>query len=233
LKTSNGISIRMKSKELVIKHTKLEFLMNVRELENELISTIKVDTIVYQVLYLNDQKDLGMKFNTQLIGRMAKRDLMPIVNQLKTMSPNDFLGKDSITCIGYEIPSEAWSFIPLENTNTNYFVDYTRTGLLVLLSKEIMTTPLENQMELMIKNIQKAKKDANLKVYQIVDIYLEIDNTTQLEFYKLIEEEFDNIKERLRSNLFLNQNDKNQKCDEFTKVLQKFNNEYYSYELWI
>jgi hypothetical protein len=71
----------------------------------------------------------------------------------------------------------------------------------IQLSKEIITTPLEDQMELMIKNIQKAKKDANLKPYQIVDVFITITNT---DLNQIITEEYDNIVERLRSNVHLN-----------------------------
>jgi hypothetical protein len=41
-------------------------------------------------------------------------------------------------------------------------------------------------MELMIKIIQKAKKEANLKPYQIVDVFVTIFNTELNEYYKIL-----------------------------------------------
>jgi len=201
LKTSNQISTRMKSKELILKHTKQSFLDNVKELENELMTTIKVNSINYQILNLEDQSDLIMKFNTQIVGRIAKRDMMVVLDKLKSMSPRDFLGKDSIECLGYNIPSETWNLIPhVKSEGNDYLTDYTQHGLLVQLSKEIITTPVEDALELMIKSIQKQKKEANLKVYEIVDIYIDIKNK---ELAELVNEECDSIKERLRSNIIL------------------------------
>jgi len=84
----------------------------------------------------------------------------------------------------------------------------------------------------MIKGIQKAKKDAELKPYQIVDVYVTINNL-ESEFYNLFVEEFDNIKDRLRSNVYLNDNDKHKKLDEFIKVIQSTTCDQYSYEIWI
>jgi hypothetical protein len=103
------------------------------------------------------------------------------------------------------------------------------SGLLVQLTKEIITTPLEDTMELMIKNIQKAKKDAKLKPYEIVTIYLMV-NANQNELYDLIEEEYDNIKERLRSNLILTNNTN---LEANHKKISEFMNDYYSFVIYI
>ena len=227
IKTTAGIGARMKSKELIIKHSDQSFLDNVKELETELMTTIKVDMITYQLLDLETQNDLMVKFNTQIIGKLAKRDMMAVMDQLKKMSPFDFLGKTNIICMDYEIPSEVWSFVPKIDSSDIFLVDYTMTGLLVQLTKEIITTPLEDTMELMIKHIQKAKKDAKLKPYEIVDIYLTINSNYQ-ELVALIEEECDNIKERLRSNLHLTDN-----INKYTKEISKFSNEYYSFTISI
>ena len=150
---------------------------------------------------MNFISDLIMKFNTQIVGRIAKRDMMVVLDKLKSMSPRDFLGKDSIECLGYNIPSETWNLIPhVKSEGNDYLTDYTQHGLLVQLSKEIITTPVEDALELMIKSIQKQKKEANLKVYEIVDIYIDIKNK---ELAELVNEECDSIKERLRSNIIL------------------------------
>jgi isoleucyl-tRNA synthetase len=229
IKTTAGIGARMKSKELIIKHSSQTFLDNVKELETELMTTIKVDKITYQLLNLETQNDLMVNFNTQAIGKMTKRDMMTVVGLLKKMNPHEFVGKTSVMCMGYEIPSTLWSFVPKADSSEGFLVDYTSSGLLVQLTKEIITTPLEDQMELMIKHIQKAKKDAKLKPYEIVDIYLTI-NEQHDELKSLIVEEFDNIKERLRSNLYLNEmNSSNSN----SKKISEFSNEYYSFVVYL
>jgi enamine deaminase RidA (YjgF/YER057c/UK114 family) len=176
--------------------------------------------------------DLVVKVNSSpVLGRQLKKDLMTVLNVIKNMSAVELIGKESINVMGYEIPSDTWSIIPQNTTENDMLVDYTQKGLLVQLSKEILTTPIEDQVELMIKNIQKAKKEANLKAYEIVDIYLHLKDNMQ--FNDIINEDLDNIKERLRSNLFVNDNKQNEKVDEFTRVIQKTDNQYYFYEIWI
>jgi hypothetical protein len=193
------------------------------------MTTIKVDMITYQLLNLETQNDLMVNFNTQVIGKMVKRDMMAVVETLRNMNPLEFVGKTSVICMGHEIPSSVWSFVPKSNTSDGFLVDYTMSGLLVQLTKEIITTPLEDTMELMIKNIQKAKKDAKLKPYEIVTIYLMV-NANQNELYDLIEEECDNIKERLRSNLILSNNTN---LEVNHKKISEFMNDYYSFVIYI
>lgn len=232
LKSGAGIGVRMKSKELVLKHSSQQFLDDIKELETELLTAIRVDKVVYQLLDNNTQSDLIIKVNSSpVLGRQLKKDLMAVLDILSKTSPNQLIGKDSINIMGYDISSDAWSIIPNQETNNDILIDYTSKGLLVQLTKETITTPLEDQMELMIKKMQKAKKEANLKPYQIADIYLEIN--IESEFYTLVMEEFDNIQERLRSNLYINDNDKHKKYDEFSKVIQNVKSDLYSYEIWI
>jgi isoleucyl-tRNA synthetase len=240
LKAEACIGTRMKSKELILKHPSQEFLDDIKELETELLTAIRVDKITYQILGVDD---LTVKINpNHTIGKTCKRDLMTVLDIIKKTPVSELLdktenknkNKESIIIMGYTIPGDTWIIIPREQDKEekeSILVDYTNQGLLVQLTKEVITTPLEDQMELMIKNMQKAKKEANLKPYQIADIYLEIN--TETEFYRLINEEFDNIKERLRSNLYLNQTNKHMKLDEFTKVIQNVKTELYSYEIWI
>ena len=240
LKAGACIGTRMKSKELILKHPSQEFLDDIKELETELLTAIRVDKITYQILGVDD---LTVKINpNHTIGKTCKRDLMTVLDIIKKTPVSELLdktenknkNKESIIIMGYTIPGDTWIIIPREQDKEekeSILVDYTNQGLLVQLTKEVITTPLEDQMELMIKNMQKAKKEANLKPYQIADIYLEINTDT--EFYRLINEEFDNIKERLRSNLYLNQTNKHMKLDEFTKVIQNVKTELYSYEIWI
>ena len=240
LKASAGIGVRMKSKELILKHTSQQFLDDVKELEKELLTTVRSYKITYQLLSLENggdaqsqTNDLIVKINSSpVLGRQLKKDLMPVLDIIKNMSPFDLLGKESIKVMGYDIPAETWSILPYENKDQNLLVDYTSKGLLIQLTKEVITTPIEDVLELMVKGIQKAKKDADLKPYQIADVYITIDNL-ESEFYNLFVEEFDNIKDRLRSNLYLNDHNKHKKLDEFTKVIQKLSCEYYSYEIWI
>jgi isoleucyl-tRNA synthetase len=229
IKTTAGIGARMKSKELIIKHSDQSFLDNVKELETELMTTIKVDMITYQLLNLETQNDLMVNFNTQVIGKMVKRDMMAVVTTLRNMNPLEFVGKTSVICMGHEIPSSVWSFVPKMDSSDGFLVDYTISGLLIQLTKEIITTPLEDKMELMIKQIQKAKKDAKLKPYEIVTIYLTV-NGNQNELLDLIKEECDNIKERLRSNLNLTDNTN---IETNNKKISEFMNDYYSFTIYI
>ncbi len=222
LKAGAGIGTRMKSKEVYLKHQNQQFLYNIKELESELLTAIKVDKIYYQLLDLNNQTDLSIKLNTQILGQVLKRDLMPVLDILKNMQPNEFIGKESIVCKGYTINSDSWTLVPNLIQSSEYLIDYTKQGLLVQLSKEIITTPLEDQMELMIKNIQKAKKDANLKPYQIVDVFI---NITNFELNQIVTEEYDNIVERLRSNVHLNVFDVSSK----EKYISQYKNDYYEF----
>jgi isoleucyl-tRNA synthetase len=230
IKTTAGIGARMKSKELIIKHSNQSFLDNVKELETELMTTIKVDMITYQLLNLETQNDLMVNFNTQVIGKMVKRDMMTVVATLRNMNPLEFVGKNSVVCMGHEIPSSVWSFVPKVDSSDGFLVDYTMSGLLIQLTKEIITTPLEDKMELMIKQIQKAKKDAKLKPYEIVSVYL-IVNANQNELIALIEEEFDNIKERLRSNLYLTATDSDMVTNQ--KKISELMTDSYSFKIYI
>jgi hypothetical protein len=246
LKATAGIGARMKSKELILKHPSQQFLDDVKELEKELLTAVRIDKITYQLLEIkHDQKDMKEDMNKDMnkdiiikinsspeLGRQLKKDLMPVLEKIKAMSPFDLLGQTSINIMGYEIPSSTWSIIPSNIDNSNLLVDYTSKGLLIQLTKEVITTPLEDKLELMVKSIQKAKKDAQLKPYQIADVYVDIKDL-ESEFYNLFVEEFDNIKERLRSNLFLNDIEKHKKIDEFTKVIQQVTEDLYSYEILI
>jgi isoleucyl-tRNA synthetase len=236
LKSGAGIGVRMKSKELILKHSSQEFLDDIKELESELLTAIRINKITYQLLDLNNQSDLMVKISTNhTIGKTCKRDLMAVLDVIKNKSPFELIGKESINVMGYDIPGDTWVIIPQTEKNTNdYLIDYTSQGLLIQLTKDIITTHLEDQMELMIKNIQKAKKNANLKPFEIVDIYIYIDEKeTENDFYELIKEEFDNITERIRSNLYLNDINVNKRIDEFTQELHRFNGDYYSFTIYI
>ncbi len=232
LKAGASIGVRMKSKELVLKHSSQEFLDDVKELEKELLTAVRIDKVVYQLLDGNTESELIVKVNSSpVLGRQLKKDFMPVLDILSKTSPAELIGKESVNIMGYDIPSDTWSIVPKQYNNSDILFDYTSKGLLVLLTKEVITTPLEDQMELMIKGMQKAKKDANLKPYQIADVYLDINEG--IEYYRLVMEEFDNIKERLRSNLYINEHNKHNKYDEFTKVIQNVKSNLYSYEIWI
>lgn len=161
---------------------------------------------------------------------------MAVLDVIKNKSPFELIGKESINVMGYDIPGDTWIIIPqTEKYSNDYLIDYTNQGLLIQLTKDIITTPLEDQMELMIKNIQKAKKNANLKPFEIVDIYINIDEKEKEnnDFYELIKEEFENITERIRSNMYLNDINANKRIDEFTQELHRFNGDYYSFTIYI
>ena len=185
LKSGGGISSRMKSKELILKHPKQKFLNNIKELEKELLTVVKIDKIIYELLNLEEQTDLIVKFNSQNLGRLVKKDLQKVQDTLNKLPPSHFLDKDYIECYGYKITSDLWNIQPQiikgkkenqENQNLNYLTEYTRNGLLVNLSKEILTSYLEDQLDLLIKNIQKAKKEANIKAFQNVKINIYIND---------------------------------------------------------
>ena len=252
LKSGGGISSRMKSKELILKHPKQEFLNNIKELEKELLTVVKIDKIVYELLNLEEQTDLIVKFNSQNLGRLVKKDLQKVQETLNKLPPSHFLDKDYIECCGYKITSDLWNIQPqiIKETkeNLNYLTEYTKNGLLVNLSKEILTSQLEDQLDLLIKNIQKAKKEANIKAFQNVKINVYINendkNEMNLEFKKLIIEELETIQERLRSpinlmdfNSFNSFNEflrdcKEKKIDIKNKIISECQNEYYSFVIF-
>jgi len=199
LKDSASISPRHKSKTLVLKHLDSEFLNDIKELEKELRSVIKVDHIDYQVMDPS-VADLKITFNSSLVGKIAKKEGHQVLSMLEKMNVMDFLGKDQVEVMGFTINSSVWSILPVCNLDDkDMLVNYTKNGLLVLLTKEVITTPIENEMELILKKIQKAKKDAKLKTYQKVDVYIQLENQ---EIKTLIEDEMESIIERLRSNLY-------------------------------
>ena len=239
LKSGGGISSRMKSKELILKHPKQEFLNNIKELEKELLTVVKIDKIVYELLNLEEQTDLIVKFNSQNLGRLVKKDLQKVQEILNKLPPSHFLDKDYIECCGYKITSDLWNIQPQiikekkenqekENLNLNYLTEYTRNGLLVNLSKEILTSYLEDQLDLLIKNIQKAKKEANIKAFQNVKINVYInENEMNLEFKKLVIEELEMIQERLRSPI--NLIDFNKELNNEVKIIKDYQNDFYSF----
>ena len=239
LKSGGGISSRMKSKELILKHPKQEFLNNIKELEKELLTVVKIDKIIYELLNLEEQTDLIVKFNSQNLGRLVKKDLQKVQDTLNKLPPSHFLDKDYIECCGYKITSDLWNIQPQiikekkenqekENLNLNYLTEYTRNGLLVNLSKEILTSYLEDQLDLLIKNIQKAKKEANIKAFQNVKINVYInENEMNLEFKKLVIEELEMIQERLRSPI--NLIDFNKELNNEVKIIKDYQNDFYSF----
>ena len=239
LKSGGGISSRMKSKELILKHPKQEFLNNIKELEKELLTVVKIDKIIYELLNLEEQTDLIVKFNSQNLGRLVKKDLQKVQDTLNKLPPSHFLDKDYIECCGYKITSDLWNIQPQiikekkeikekENQNLNYLIEYTRNGLLVNLSKEILTSQLEDQLDLLIKNIQKAKKEANIKAFQNVKINVYInENEMNLEFKKLVIEELEMIQERLRSPI--NLIDFNKELNNEVKIIKDYQNDFYSF----
>jgi isoleucyl-tRNA synthetase len=226
LKTGAGISTRMKSKEVIIKHTDQEYLDNVKELEKELLTVVKVDKIIYQVLNLENDMgtDLSINFNSQMLGKLVKKDINLVLEELKKQPIKSFLGKEEINILGYSISSDMWSIVPRIVNSGEYLTQYTENGLYLSLSKDVITTPMEEQMELMIKAIQKAKKEANLKPFQIVDICITIINQ---EFKTLILEEQENIANKLRSRVHVNQTN----YIEHSKFICNLSNEYYTIDM--
>jgi len=208
LKDGACISPRHKSKSLVLKHLDQGFLDDVQVLEKELRSVIKVDQIEYQLMEASES-DLKVEFNPGLIGRIAKKDAKAVLTELKKLKVADFVGHQSVQVnVGvnandgqFEIPVEVWRIKPVgDSKDQDDLVNYTDNGLLVILSKEVLTTAVENEMELILKQIQKAKKDSKLKTYQKVDVYLHLEKE---DIKDLITEELEGIKSRLRSNLHL------------------------------
>jgi isoleucyl-tRNA synthetase len=199
LKDAASISPRHKSKVLLLKHMNQEFLDDIKELEKELRSVIKVDQILYQVMDPS-VADLKVSFSANLVGKIAKKEWQNVLKILESMDVNEFLGKDEVEVSGFIIDSKVWSILPVCDLGENdMLINYTNNGLLVLLAKETVTTEIENEMELILKNIQKAKKDSKLKTYQKVDVYIQLEKQ---DVKDLILEEMESIKERLRSNLY-------------------------------
>lgn len=212
IKDGACISPRHKSKSLILRHLNQEFLDDIKALEKELRSVIKVDKIQYELMKTSEN-DLKIEFNKGFIGQIAKKDAKNILIQLNKLNIKDFVGRESIQIEKFEISSDVWKIIPVVNSEDhNTLVNYTNNGLLVLLSKEVLTTTQENIMELILKKIQKAKKDLKLKTYQKVDIYLQLENKPENEgLTELITQELEEIKNRLRSDLHLLQIEKDKK----------------------
>jgi isoleucyl-tRNA synthetase len=199
LKDAASISPRHKSKTLVLKHLNQEFLNDVKGLEKELRSVIKVDQIEYQVMNAS-VAELSVTFNYGLVGKIAKKEVQNVLSALNSMNVMDFIGKEEVEVLGFTIDSNVWNILPVcDQGEKEILMNYTRNGLLVLLAKEVVTTETENEIELILKKIQKAKKDSKLKTYQKVDVYLQLEKE---DIKTLIEEEMESIKERLRSNLY-------------------------------
>lgn len=201
MKTSQGIGLRQKSKLLTIQHLDQSVLDSLEELESELRTVIKVDKIIYRKLCVTKGGDFEIQFSKGLIGKIAKRDSSKLMVELDKMTVQDFLGKTTIEILGYTLPSDTWTISPVGLTSPDsVIVQYTQSGFLITLDKEIVTTKIENDVELLIKKIQIAKKELKLKAYNRVKIYLCL---SQEPLHIFVFECLNDIISRLRSDLCL------------------------------
>ena len=214
LKTQLGQSARLRSNQLVIRAVIPEFLDNVRGLDTELRTAIKVSEVCYARLDLDDLNSLTVKFNISEINKLARAKSRGVLAELSQVPITEILGRTELVVDGLSIPSSMWSVCPKTsasvcprketNTNDNEFVsDYlVANRVMISLSRTTYMTPCEIALEDLLKDIQRAKKTAGLRPENICDIYIRcyLDGLTDL---FLAEQEY--VDERLRSRIIINQ----------------------------
>ena len=224
LKTQLGQSGRLRSDKLVIQSDDLRLVENVRGLESELRTAIKVSDVEYGELALDlnlenkESKTFCCTYNMAIIGKLAKDKKDDVMKALSSISVFDKSKTPEITVCGIPIPSSAWE-IHIEpaiitgqrDVKGNYVTaemkaDYFRTAdgktVLVSLSKATSMSAAELDLEDLLKDIQRAKKSAGMKPENIADICIWVQTP---ELAELFQSEQEYIDERLRSRVHLGQ----------------------------
>ncbi len=224
LKTQLGQSARLRSDKLVIQSDDPQLVENVRGLEAELRTAIKVSDVEYGELSLDmnlenkESKTFCCTYNMAIIGKLAKDKKDDVMKALHAISVFDKRGKTEITVCGITIPSSAWeihiepaiitgqtdgkgNFTPAE-MKTDYFRTADGKTVLVSLSRATNMSAAELALEDLLKDIQRAKKSAGMRPENIADIFIRVRTP---ELAGLFESEQEYIDERLRSRLVLGQ----------------------------
>lgn len=205
LKTQLGQSARLRSSELLIQSGDIQFLDNVKQLEKELRTVVKVSQITYEYLDMDKMTKMDIKFNVREISKLARAKSKDVLNYLNSLNVSELMNCEDIIYDDVCISSNLWEIIPcvdkLNNIDNKMVSIYYHTSkLLVSLSRETSMTPAEIQLEDLLKEIQKVKKNNGLRPENVVDIYLRIRNNDLL---TLFNNETDYINERLRSKIHL------------------------------
>ena len=216
LKTQLGQSARLRSNQLVIRAADCVFLDNVRGLEAELRTAIKVSTVSYARLDLDDPNSLLVKFNTGEISKLARAKSRTVLAELGKLTARDVLGHSELVINDVIIPSTAWDVYPrttttATDTNTagaagavDDLVSIYRADdrAMISLSRETNMSAAELALEDLLKDIQRAKKAAGLRPENVCDIYIRCRLPGLTDLF-LSESEY--VDERLRSRVILNQ----------------------------
>jgi hypothetical protein len=206
LKTQLGQSARLRSNKLVIRAVNPGFLDNVRRLESELQTAIKVSEVSYARLDLSDPNSLNVKFNTGEISKLARAKTKNILAELSRVPITEILDKTELLVDGISIPSSMWSVCPRIDTidkETEFATDYlVGDQVIVCLSRATNMSLLEIALEDLLKDIQRAKKTAGLRPENMCDIYIRCHLAGLTDLF-LAEQEY--VDERLRSRIILNQ----------------------------
>ena len=206
LKTQLGQSARLRSNQLVIRAADSGFLDNVRGLESELRTAIKVSEVSYARLDLSDPNSLTVKFNTGEISKLARAKSRTVLAELSRFPITEILGMTELVVDGLSIPSSMWSVCPRIDTNsgdTEFAADYlVADQAMICLSKETNMSTAEIALEDLLKDIQRAKKAAGLRPENMCDIYIRCHLAGLTDLF-LAEQEY--VDERLRSRVILNQ----------------------------
>jgi isoleucyl-tRNA synthetase len=207
LKTGLGQSGRLRSNLLVIRSTNSQFLDNVRGLESELRTAIKVNEVNYARLDLSDPNSLTIKFNTGEISKLARAKSKSVLAELSKVPISDILSNTELVVDGIIIPCSMLSVCPRTGTaaakETEFTTDYLVVSqTMISLSRDTNMSACEIALEDLLKDIQRAKKSAGLRPENICDIYIQCHLMGLTDLF-LAEQEY--VDERLRSRVILNQ----------------------------
>jgi isoleucyl-tRNA synthetase len=214
LKTQLGQSARLRSNQLVIRAVDSGFLDNVRCLEAEIRTAIKVSNVSYARLDLSDPNSLAVKFNTIEINKLSRAKSQTVLAKLSKLTAQDVLGRNELVVNEIIIPCSAWEVYPnVTNGNSleaqtcvpkNEMVSIYRADdrIMVSLSRETSMSAAEIALADLLKDIQRAKKTAGLRPENICDIYIRCHLTGLTDLFQTEQEYVD---ERLRCRIHLNQ----------------------------
>jgi isoleucyl-tRNA synthetase len=211
MKTQLGQSARLRSDKLVIQSDDLRLVENVRCLEQELRTAIKVSDVEYGDLDPASSNKFEIKFNIAELGKIARNKKQDVLAALTAMPAEDFIGLTELVVCDIRIPGCVWELRPSILSNeannagelvTNYFRTADGKTVLVSLSRATSMSDSELALEDLLKDIQKAKKSAGMKPENIADIFIRVRTT---ELAELFQSEQEYIDERLRSRVHLGQ----------------------------
>ena len=212
LKTQLGQSARLRSDKLVIQSDDPGLVENIRILEAELRTAIKVSDVVYGELDSATANKFEIKFNTAELGKIARAKKTEVLAKLMSLPSEYFIGLTELIVCDIIIPACVWELRPsilsneannITNTSemvTNYFRTAGGKTVQVSLSRTTNMSAAELDLEDLLKDIQRAKKSAGMKPENIADIFIRV---RTLELAELFQSEQEYVDERLRSRVHL------------------------------